>query len=301
MKKKKGEFGFTFTKDGEPIVMPQYDESELIEMSKRWNKLLRQTQEENKAMEAQFRESNDKAIIERWQKYGITITDAQRQWEEIGQRLDAGRGMNREYFHREFPAIRAYLEGKNMILPTDSEEFLRWFIYVKHGKRPFGAMIANWPKMELSDFREFHRYKEHLFEHGGEVGDYPPSWQQIESRGKVELRPAFAALFLSDNAAHKALEAAMIAGIIDETGKKKLGVRKIVPAIIQFWEAVSDPKFELTHIRALKEAVTETYLQPCQTIAERFRTTIGKTAINDNAGKRTDKYFTAVARALSGT
>jgi len=82
---------------------------------------------------------------------------------------------------------------------------------------------------------------------------------------------------------------------------QKLGGRKIVPAIVQFWEAVSDRKFDLTHLRAEKEGVSETYKQQCEAIAEQFGVKISKSAIYDNAGKRTGKYFTAVARALGRT
>lgn len=117
----------------------------------------------------------------------------------------------------------------------------------------------------------------------------------------VTLRPEFVNLFVSDAATHRAINAAVAAGIIDKTGKKRLGQRQIVPAIIQFWEAVSDRKFELTHLRAEKDAVAETYVQQCEEIAAQFGVKIGKTAIYDHAGKRAGKYFTAVARALGGT
>lgn len=293
MKKEKAEFEFVFTKDGEPFVMPEFDESAWNEKVKQWNEMFKQ-------MEALARENRERAVKE-WQKYGVIIPDSKPVWEEILQRIDAGKEMTSNDFQREFPAIRAFLESKGMILPNGAEEFVIWFIFIKYRKHPFGEMIAKWPNVKLSDFKEFHRYKEHLFKHGGKVGDYPQSWQQIERIEKVELRPAFSDLFFSDNAARRALNAAMTAGIIDETGKRKLGVRKIVPAIVQFWEAVSDPKLEFTRIRAMEDAIGETYLQQCQAIAEQFRTTISDSSIYDHAGKRRGVYFTAVARALGGT
>lgn len=186
MKKKKIELEFTFTKNGEPFVMPDFDESAWNENLKRWKKILKQMENAKKAMEVHSREQNEKAVKE-WQKYGVTITDPQQIWEEISQRLDAGKEFTRDDFNREFPAIRAYLEGKNLMLPTDAEQFLTWFIFIKYRKRPFGEMIANWPKIELPDFREFHTYKEHLFKYGGKVGDYPLSWQKVESMKNGEM------------------------------------------------------------------------------------------------------------------
>ena len=108
-------------------------------------------------------------------------------------------------------------------------------------------------------------------------------------------------LFFNETGARRALEAAISAGIIDETGKKRLNYKEMVPAIIQFWEAVSDRKFDLTHERAAKEAVGETYQRQCEAIAEQFGATIGKSAIYDRAGQRSGKYFTTVARAVGGT
>ncbi len=115
----------------------------------------------------------------------------------------------------------------------------------------------------------------------------------------VQLIPAFVGLFVGEEAAHKALNAAMIAGIIDETGESKLGKdRKIKPVIVQFWEAVSDRKFELTHIRATKDDIGETYLQQCQAIAEQFGAKISPKTVYSRAGERAGKFFSAVFAEL---
>ena len=171
MKKKKAEFEIIFTKNGEPFVVPDFDESAWNAKVKQWNEMLKQ-------MEALARENRERAVKE-WQKYGVIIPDSKPVWEEILQRIDTGKEMTSNDFQREFPAIRAFLESKGMILPNGAEEFVVWFIFIKYRKHPFGEMIANWPKVELSDFKEFHRYKEHLFEYGGTVGDYPLSWLGI--------------------------------------------------------------------------------------------------------------------------
>ena len=135
-----------------------------------------------------------------------------------------------------------------------------------------------------------------FFEKEGEM------WWTIHPSNKESLlRPDFAGLFFGNKEAHRALKAAIDAEIIDKKGKSKLGERKIIPAIVQFWEAVSDPKFELTHHRTEKDAIGQTYLRQCQAIAEQFGTTISQTAIYDHAGKKAGKYFTAVACALGGT
>lgn len=124
--------------------------------------------------------------------------------------------------------------------------------------------------------------------------------EQDRTKNKGNLIPAFGGLFVSEMAAERAFNAAVSAGIIDDAGKRLLGERKIVSSIIQFWEAVSDPKFELTHIRASKDAVGETYVKQCHIIAKQFGTEISDSAIYDHAGERAGKYFTAVASKLGG-
>jgi len=272
MKKKKAEFEIIFTKNGEPFVVPDFDESAWNAKVKQWNEMLKQ-------MEALARENRERAVKE-WQKYGVIIPDSKPVWEEILQRIDTGKEMTSNDFQREFPAIRAFLESKGMILPNGAEEFVVWFIFIKYRKHPFGEMIANWPKVELSDFKEFHRYKEHLFEYGGTVGDYPLSWQEIEGGKKNEHTPAklptnteskkkapiFEQLFVSGES-ERVLVAAENVGIINIEGQTitwNYGGKK--GAILALWDAVkakglANPDYVTTRVA-------------CPVIAQKFGTSV---------------------------
>jgi hypothetical protein len=117
---------------------------------------------------------------------------------------------------------------------------------------------------------------------------------------EVVLLPGFLSLFQDEAKARMALDAAMDAKIIDKKSRTALGGKKIVPAIIQFWDAVSDHKFNLTHTRATKEAIVDTCQPQCEAIAEQFGVSIGKSAIYDHGGQRKGHYFTTVSRILGG-
>ncbi len=140
-----------------------------------------------------------------------------------------------------------------------------------------------------NDFRELKMAIEREFEKRADTEDT-----------EVVLLPDFLNLFQDETKARRALDAAMGAGIIDGKSRTALGETKIVPAIIQFWDAVSDHKFDLTHIRATKEAIADTCRPQCEAIAEQFGVSIGKSAIYDHAGQRKGHYFTTVSRILGG-
>lgn len=122
-----------------------------------------------------------------------------------------------------------------------------------------------------------------------------------KSQEEIKVLPEFEALFKSRRGALIALRAAVHAGIINEDGTGKLGMKIIVPAIIQFWAAVSDRKFDLTHVHAEKDRVGETMKKQCKAIAMQFgKEHISQSPIYEHAIKMNrGTYFTDVSRKIN--
>jgi hypothetical protein len=187
MKKNKSKEDFYLEySDGTPFVEPDFDSPEWLENVERLKKMqeeLKKKQEENEVLGMEYA----KQQLEGWKKvfepYGTIITNWEQITEAISKRLRAGKESTIAEFHREFPAIREYLVGRNMMLPADAEQFFGWFFRVRHANRPFVDLLRYWPKIVPADFREFHYYKEHLFEHGGGMPHVPPGFFDI---GKPE-------------------------------------------------------------------------------------------------------------------
>lgn len=113
----------------------------------------------------------------------------------------------------------------------------------------------------------------------------------------IELQPAFLALFRNEAAARRAIDAAKKAEIIDEEGNYRHADKW---PIVEFWQAVSERRFNLTFIQADYENRSKTYLKQCNAIAAQFGTTISRTAIYDAPGKDNGIYYSAVILALKG-
>jgi len=96
-----------------------------------------------------------------------------------------------EDFAKTYTSIRAMMEREGFALPADADEFLDWYVYVKNGFVTPAEFVKNWKGLMLSDFREFAEYKEHLFYHGGKMGEIPAQEGQepehyVRFRGKEQ-------------------------------------------------------------------------------------------------------------------
>jgi hypothetical protein len=63
-------------------------------------------------------------------------------------------------YEKQERSLRHYLAGKNWIVPADGQEFLEWFLGVKHRSSFMENLIKRNVTASPSDFKEFHEWKE---------------------------------------------------------------------------------------------------------------------------------------------
>lgn len=142
-----------FDENGNEIDLPTYTEEESNEMTR---KLI----EQHDNLFNGF-----KAWLERIRVLGDKIQEV----------FEKGKELTQKEFDKKFPAVKSYMEKQGLMLPTDAEEFFKWFLLIKYREHSFDEISEKWPEIQPNDFNEFNKYKIALFENGGNFVRLPLS------------------------------------------------------------------------------------------------------------------------------